>query len=316
MANLCNILVMLSLLVAPAAWAANTVAHNPQVQLDRATIRLGDVFSGLPATADVEIATAPNPGKNVVYDYSVLSKLAQRYNLDWQVANYNDKSVITRVAQHITPDMIRDAVIDQLKAQGVTGEIDILLDQRSIAIDLPTDVKLGFSLHDFNFDKNTQRFRTELLAAVDTPAFQQITLSGRASTAVAVPVLNKTLAQGIIISKADLDWIKLPAERSNDYIRTAEALVGMELKRQMPEQSALRPQDLLPARVVLQGNLVTMQVIAPGMMLTAQGRALQDGAVGDVIRVTNTQSKRVVEGKIISAGLVQIMLNPQLASLQ
>jgi len=316
MANLCNILVMLSLLVAPAAWAANTVVHNPQVQLDRATIRLGDVFSGLPATADVEIATAPNPGKNVIYDYSVLSKLAQRYNLDWQAATYNDKSVITRVAQHITPDMIRDAVIDQLKAQGVTGEIDILLDQRSIAIDLPTDVKLDFSLHDFNFDKNTQRFRTELLAAVDTPAFQQTTLSGRASTVVAVPVLNKTLAQGIVISKADLDWIKLPAERSNDYIRTAEALVGMELKRQMPEQSALRPQDLLPARVILQGNLVTMQVIAPGMMLTAQGRALQDGAVGDVIRVTNTQSKRVVEGKIISAGLVQIMLNPQLASLQ
>lgn len=302
-------------IAAPVIAAATPVTHNEQVQLDRATIRLGDVFSGIATKADVDIATAPPPGKSVTYDYSVLSQLAQRYDLVWQATNFNNKTVITRAAHQISAEMVRSAVIEQLKAQGVSGDIDVVLDQRSLEINLPTDVKSDFKLLDFSFDKNSQRFRAQLLAAIDTPAFQQLAVTGRATAVVDVPVLNKALTAGSIIGASDLDWIKMPLDRANDYLRNQDAVVGMELKRQMAEQSALRPQDVLPPRVVLRGSLVTMQVTAPGMQLTAQGRALQDGAVGETIRVTNTQSNRVLEAKVIGSGAVQVMVGAQLASV-
>ncbi|MBP7253013.1 MAG: flagellar basal body P-ring formation protein FlgA [Alphaproteobacteria bacterium] len=295
--------------------AALPVQNRDQSQIDRPQIYLGDVFSGIPAMDDVAIATAPNPGRSVTYDYNVLSKLAQRYSLEWQADSYNSQTVLTRASSRISTAMVREAILAQVRAQGGTGELDVALDQRALTIDLPTAVKPDFTLHDFSYDKGSQRFHAELLAAADTPAFQQIALTGRVSSILDVPVLNKALGQGAVIGKADLDWVKLPAERAADYLRNANDLVGMELRRQMPEQTALRPQDLLPARVVLRGQLVAMQINLPSMQLTAQGRALQDGAVGDVIRVTNTQSNRVVEAKVAGAGIVIIGGTAKLASL-
>lgn len=300
---------------AAAVQAALPVQRRDQTQLDRPQIYLGDVFSGIPATDDVAIATAPNPGRSVTYDYNVLSKLAQRYGLAWQADGYNSQTVLTRASSRISTAMIRDAVLAQLRAQGAAGELDVALDQRNLTLDLPTSVRPDFTLHDFSYDKTTQRFHAELLAAMDTPAFQQLTLTGRVSSLLAVPVLNKPLGQGTIIGKADLDWVKLPAERATDYLRNANDVVGMELRRQLPEQTALRPQDLLPARVVLRGQIVAMQINLPGMQIAAQGRALQDGAVGDVIRVTNTQSNRVVEAKVAGAGVVIVGGTAKLASL-
>lgn len=295
---------------------AGVITLVPQIKLDRGAIRLGDIFSGITAMQDVEIAVAPAPGRSVTYDYSVLSKVAQRYELDWQSGSFTDKAVITRAAHKIDTDAIKAAVVTQLQGRGVTGDIDIALDNRTQEINLPTDTKAEFTLTDFNYDPTNQRFHTELLAAVDTPAFHQVTVTGRAVSAVAVPVLNRVLSQGAVIGKGDLDWIKLPADRAADYLRTTDAIIGMELRRQMSEQSPLRVQDVIAARIIKHGTLVTMKIVQPSMVLTAQGRAMQDGAIGDVIRVANTQSNRVVEARVIAAGEVQIDMFNKLASAE
>ncbi len=305
----------LSLGTVPAQ--AGVVTSVPLVKIDSGAIRLGDIFHGLSPAQDTEIAVAPAPGRSVTYDYSVLGKVAQRYNLDWQAGSFTDKTVITRAAHKIDTDMIKAALTAQLRNRGITGDIDIALDNRALELNLPTDVKAEFSLSDFSYDPANQRFRTELLAAIDTPAFQQVTVTGRAVAAVAVPVLNRVLPQGATIGKADLDWIKMPSDHANDYMRTAETIVGMELRRQMPEQSPLRVQDVTAARVVKRGALVTMKIMHPAMMLTAQGRALQDGAVGEVIRVANTHSNRAVDARVVAAGEVQIDMFPnKIASVE
>ena len=113
-----------ALLVLPA-WAATPVSNRDQVQIDRDDIRLGDVFTGLPASLDESIATAPTPGRSVTYNYTVLSKLAQRYGLVWQADSYEDQTVISRASNRISAAMVCEAVIAQLRAQGVQGEIDV-----------------------------------------------------------------------------------------------------------------------------------------------------------------------------------------------
>lgn len=307
---------MIGLVLVAMPVQAGVVTAVPQVKVDRGAVRLSDIFQGVSPAQDIEIAVAPAPGRSVTYDYSVLGKVAQRYNLDWQAGSFTDKTVITRAAHKIDTDMIKAALAAQLKNRGIVGDIDIALDNRALEINLPTDVKAEFTLTDFSYDTANQRFRAELLAAVDTPAFQQVPVTGRAVAAVAVPVLNRVLPQGVIIGKADLDWVKMPADRANDYLRAAESVVGMELRRQMPEQSPLRTQDVVAARVIKRGALVTMKIVHPAMVLTAQGRALQDGAVGDVIRVSNTQSNRTIEARIIAAGMVQIDMFPKIASAE
>jgi flagella basal body P-ring formation protein FlgA len=42
------------------------------------------------------------------------------------------------------------------------------------------------------------------------------------------------------------------------------------------------------------------------MTLTTQGRSIEQGAVGDVVRVTNTHSNLIVVGKVTGANLVTV----------
>jgi flagella basal body P-ring formation protein FlgA len=289
---------------------------QPQVQIDRETIRLSDVFDGLPPETDADIAVAPAPGRSVTYDYSILTKLARRYGLTWQTNNLADKTVITRQGQRITAAMIRDAVQHQLEQAGATGLMEIVLDQRNLEIYLPLTVKSDFAIHDLHYDQQAQRFRAELQVAADTPHFQQMVLTGRVVPMVEVATLKTSLSPGTTIGEGDIQWMKLPAERAGDALRQANAVVGMTLRRQLPEQSLLRKTDVMPPHVVLRGQIVTMRIRQQNLELSAQGRALQDGAVGEVVRITNTQSNRVVEAKVMAPGLVEIMTTPQLASLQ
>ena len=51
------------------------------------------------------------------------------------------------------------------------------------------------------------------------------------------------------------------------------------------------------------------------MSLTAQGRAVEDGAKGDTIRVLNTTSNRQVEGIVVAPDTVSVSIGPRLAAL-
>jgi flagella basal body P-ring formation protein FlgA len=47
---------------------------------------------------------------------------------------------------------------------------------------------------------------------------------------------------------------------------------------------------------------------SPRMVLTASGRALEDGAEGQLIAVANTKSDRIVQGVVQDANTVTVIL--------
>ena len=73
----------------------------------------------------------------------------------------------------------------------------------------------------------------------------------------------------------------------------------------------IRASDLRPVETISKGTVVTMVVRAPGITLTATGRAIQAGATGDIIRVSNLKSHRIVQGTIVSPGRVDVQGAPR-----
>ncbi len=57
--------------------------------------------------------------------------------------------------------------------------------------------------------------------------------------------------------------------------------------------------DLSPLTAIRKGQLIKIQYRRGSINITQQGEAMQDGSLGDVINVRNTQSKKVVFGMII-----------------
>ena len=303
----------------PTPCVANTaVTLKPEVETKRFAVRLSDLFVGVPVEIDRDIAQAPAPCKPAVYSEAVLNKLAETYRLDWQAQGAADHVVVTSACTRISGDMIRDAVIANIKEGNNTKgrSLEVALDERNLEVDLPADQQPNFKLENFSYDPTNKHFRTDLTA--DTPRGRYIMpVTGHVTVKRSIPVLAHRLEGHVSIGEADLDWIQVPDDRFTDDIVTEQnQLVGRELRRDIGEGELIHSHDVVPPRLVQRGALVTMRIKTPFITITAQGKAEQDGAEGEVVRVLNTQSNRVVEGTVSGTGMVEIRTAREVASAE
>ncbi len=82
--------------------------------------------------------------------------------------------------------------------------------------------------------------------------------------------------------------------------------VGLAAKVALRSGQALRTDDLIKPQVVQRNESVTIYYEVPGILLTVRGKALEAGAVGDVVGVLNIQSNRPVQATVIAPGRVSI----------
>lgn len=312
------------LLGTPAPCHADSlVTLRPEVEVRRSAVRLSDIFVGVPADIDRDIAQAPGPCKQVVYGPQILARLADNYRLNWEAEEISgqtiDTTTITAACTRISTEAIKDAVLTKLKEEqgGRDRFFEIAFDNRAIEATLPASQKPDFDLKNFSYDSSNKRFRADLTAQTARGPYI-LPVSGRVFVKRNVPVLARRLEAGSTIGAVDLDWVQMPEERiSADVITDLRQAVGREIKRDKAEGDILRSHDVVPPRLVLRGSTVMMRIETPFMVVTAQGKAQQDGAAGDTVRIMNTQSNRVIEGVVSGPGVVDIrMLSNRVASLQ
>ena len=85
-----------------------------------------------------------------------------------------------------------------------------------------------------------------------------------------------------------------------------QLIVGQAARRPLAEGRPIRAGDLEPPLLVRRKSIVTIILETPSMTLTAQGRALEDGALGDPVRVENTQSRRTIEATVDGPNTVRV----------
>ena len=80
---------------------------------------------------------------------------------------------------------------------------------------------------------------------------------------------------------------------------------GMQARRVLRAGQPFRGEDVRRPIVVTKGQTVTMQFAAPGVELTAMGRAMSEGGVGDTVTVQNPASYRMISAIVIAPGTVR-----------
>ena len=130
---------------------------------------------------------------------------------------------------------------------------------------------------------------------------------GRAFEVVETPVLRQRMRRGEIISEDDVVWTELRADRLPPTTITSTAtLVGRTPRRTLRAGTPIRAGDVHVPIMVKKGTAITMSYRTAAMVLTAPGRALDDGALGDTIRVLNSQTKIVVDATVSGDGQVSV----------
>ncbi len=93
----------------------------------------------------------------------------------------------------------------------------------------------------------------------------------------------------------------------NRYFRSMQQLAGKKVKSFILAGQILSSTMLERPAVVKRQSLVSVVYEIPNMLITTKGVAREDGCEGDVIRVTNLDSKKEIEAVVVNGSTVKIV---------
>ena len=287
--------------------ADHTIVLRHQITVDGPTVHLGDLFDGLGRLAATPVARAPEPGRRLQVDARWLAAVAKAYALPWRPSSHLERTVVERASLVVGPGAIEDELRAALAGRGVGANASLRIDNPAQRLHLPTNAAPTVAVSALSHDAKTGRFVAHLVAPAEGTPLVRATVTGRAMAMVELPVLRRRLTAGDVIARNDIDWIRVRADRiGRATVSESDKLVGMSPRRPIRPGEPVQSGDLQAPVVVAKSSLVTIRLQTDRMILTAQGRALENGAMGDVIRVANTQSSQVIHAAITGPGIVQV----------
>ncbi len=287
--------------------AAPTISLRESVEVNNSLITLGDLFTVSGEKATIEVAYAPEPGKRAVFDARWLYRLAHAYRLPWRPLSEHVRSVVTRRSEIIGQREIEELILDALANKGADANGELELNNQLLQLHVPADALATVRVEETIFDTRSQRFTAILAAPSGKGGMKRTRVRGRLFKTAEVPVLNRRVLIGEVISAKDIQWIKVRASRlqTNTIVNETD-LVGHTPKRGLRSGYPVLASAVQRPVLVAKGSLVTMMLRTPQMLLTAKGKALENGANGDVIRIKNAQSKSVIEAEVVGEGRVAV----------
>jgi flagella basal body P-ring formation protein FlgA len=116
-------------------------------------------------------------------------------------------------------------------------------------------------------------------------------------------VPTRTLRANSIISENDVA-LRTGAP-SAGYASVAD-VIGQEARVVLYPGRPIGFDDIGPPAIVTRNQVVRVSFQSNGLQIRTEGRALERGAVGDLIRVMNLSSRATLIGQILTDGSIQV----------
>lgn len=257
-------------------------------------LMLSDFFAGVDPEKDQDILEAPNKGESKHYAHDWVRQLAQNFGLSWAPTHYNGITLSRQdgfSTKVNAQDVVREYLV-QNHPEKISEGVDVSIDvgAQYLVLKGATEPKLtNFAWVD------DQKF----LVTFDIGGHEK-KIKGCLSTMVSIPVLNKQLDSGAIIEKEDLEFKDFPSHKVTKYmIQDEKELIGKTLRRRSVKAGdMLSAHDVISPVVIKRGDLVTMKVETPTVVISTRGKAQGNAAVGQSVQVMNLESKRLIEGVV------------------
>ncbi len=124
-----------------------------------------------------------------------------------------------------------------------------------------------------------------------------------------VVVASRALPQGHVIVASDIQLeTRDLSTLSGGYLLKPREVMGQSLRRPVIIGAVITPTSVKPTRAIRRGEKVTILASRKGIEVRMSGVALADGAPGDLIRVRNILSKKIIQGIVTKYGEVRVRI--------
>lgn len=307
---------MASAVVAPAAPALpSKLQLRPEISLARDLVTFGDLIPGLAGEAAATAAfRAPALGETGTIQVARIVEAARAAGIVREAGELYSQGfaqvVVTRAARRIAAMDLEAAVKTGLQERfGVDARIFALaIDGGAPSVAVEPELTGDVAVVDLSFDARSRRLQARLAVPGSTAMrLKPLRISGQLVETMEVVVPKRLITRGETLGKDDITVERRPRDgQGSEIIGDVRAAIDKVARRALLAGVPLRSSDVQREEIVAKGDLVTIVYEAPGLLITLRGRANEAGAMGDVVSVTNPQSKRVLQGKVSGPGRVSV----------
>lgn len=207
----------------------------------------------------------------------------------------------------ITADDVAVAVAAQLQAQAVAPKVQVTLAAGADKILYSANRPLNLIVHALQVDTQSHRWQAQanIIAGGKTVSVKPV--GGIYVGLVDVPVFTRQMSRNDIIESGDLTTKSIPeTQLRKETVTDAGKLIGLSPRAVISANRPIRQSEVNLPIIVKKGENVQMTYTTPSISIKTSGVALQDGAMGDNIRVKNDKSEKAVSGHVAGEGHIEV----------
>ncbi|OUR75700.1 flagella basal body P-ring formation protein FlgA [Alphaproteobacteria bacterium 46_93_T64] len=309
---------LLGLMAISAVSEAAQVTLKNTLTVEGDEITFGDVFHGAEEKTEYVIASSPAPGKNITFKASSLAFVARKHGLEWNPSRSIQRVTVIRRGQRIPEQQITEEIYAALETELQSDQFEMALTSRGLNIQVSVNELPIIEVESLSYSLRKETFSAILVAPADAENPRRYRVAGKIYQQVMVPVTAHLMRAGEEIREADIDYKMVRRGKvSRNVAIHIDDILGKSPRRTIRTGGLINLNNLGEPVTIPKGKIIAVTLKNGGIALSITGRALEDGAEGDVIRVENIASRKIVQAQIINAQEVRI-ISPQkrLAAIQ
>ena len=281
------------------------------------TVKMGDLFDNAGANADVVLFNAPQPGERALLTMREVMYALHEKGIEWNERLSRKHVIVERTGLKVPMSEILDILQQRLLDEGMDESAHIRPRNKFLAVNVPVEGYDRLEIETFELDAHSGRVSSQMIVSAEGMSDKRFQVDGRIIYVTEIPTLSNHVSKTEVISERDIQWIAVESRKLRDgVVLDVDDLLGMSPTRSIRPGRPIRRQDVRLPIVIEKGARVVISFDIPGLSLTAKGKALDDGANNEVIRVQNLQSDHTITAKVISPTEVRVSTDFQTAMAQ
>jgi flagella basal body P-ring formation protein FlgA len=318
-----NIFHLALVLLALDSFASGVVkiSFRPSVLTRSASLTLGEILQteGLPSDVkkeldELSLGTAPKFGERRTFSDRGLSTLL-RYHLGLKekelgrdflstaLISIPREVVVEGAGLDLAEDSLRRKVVERAKELCPTCRVEVLKVDVGPMRPYPPSATWDLSLRE---NKIQNQLSGQILVQDESIPVDRIPIQTELRIFKRVPVLQRGLQMGELITTADVSWTERNLASVNSGSAVPAEMLNARTRRALPAGYVITGNDIQRELTVKRGETVEVHVRNADWNVSMKGVAEDSGRIGDAVRVRNPVTQKRVSAVVIQPGVVEI----------
>lgn len=278
-----------------------------QIIVENKFITLDHLFQDLPSpiaekAPHIKVISAPEPETDLFIRSRQLLNIAKQHRIPWTPTRSFKGITIRSAGNKITAEQIGQKVLTLLPE----------LNSPSVVIQKIPGIYLSasddFTLTDFSYNPQTHIFTADVTPIKEGHEMDEShRIYGRVHTHVNVPVPNRVLHPGDMVTTDDFIWISMDQKNiQNKHITDLDTIIGLVPRRILRPHTLMRKKDFKLPIAIKKGTRVPIIDQNKNPCLVLKAKALENGCVGETISFESADLQKILKAKVIGPNQAQI----------